>query len=148
MACRNRQKPVIHLVTFIPCLELNSNQHQVKFVPDELLERQTMSGDGPIEDRILQCMSCNEPFIFSAGEQIFFREKQFVNDPKHCKRCKAKKGTTTKRTRPEIRCTCAECGTATVVPFRPVQGRPVLCRACFQDSQNRVPSFPEQPSAG
>jgi CxxC-x17-CxxC domain-containing protein len=27
--------------------------------------------------------------------------------------------------------TCAACGAPTIVPFRPSQARPVLCRACF-----------------
>jgi CxxC-x17-CxxC domain-containing protein len=32
--------------------------------------------------------------------------------------------------------TCASCGKQTTVPFRPVEGRPVYCRDCFQ-SQKR-----------
>ena len=28
--------------------------------------------------------------MFTAGEQVFFHDKQFTNDPKHCKGCKAK----------------------------------------------------------
>ena len=28
--------------------------------------------------------------------------------------------------------TCSACGVETTVPFRPSQGRPVHCRACFQ----------------
>jgi CxxC-x17-CxxC domain-containing protein len=27
---------------------------------------------------------------------------------------------------------CSQCGKETTVPFRPRQGRPVLCRDCFQ----------------
>lgn len=27
--------------------------------------------------------------------------------------------------------TCAECGVATTVPFKPTEGRPVKCRDCF-----------------
>lgn len=27
--------------------------------------------------------------------------------------------------------TCADCGKATQVPFRPTEGRPVYCRDCF-----------------
>jgi CxxC-x17-CxxC domain-containing protein len=26
---------------------------------------------------------------------------------------------------------CSQCGKETTVPFRPTQGRPVLCRDCF-----------------
>jgi CxxC-x17-CxxC domain-containing protein len=34
--------------------------------------------------------------------------------------------------RSETRTTCSDCGTETTVPFKPTQGRPVLCRSCFQ----------------
>jgi CxxC-x17-CxxC domain-containing protein len=30
---------------------------------------------------------------------------------------------------------CAECGKQTTVPFKPVEGRPVLCRDCYQKSR-------------
>ena len=42
-------------------------------------------------DRTLKCIDCGAEFIFTAGEQLFFHEKQFKNDPKHCKQCKAKR---------------------------------------------------------
>jgi CxxC-x17-CxxC domain-containing protein len=35
--------------------------------------------------------------------------------------------------RPETRTVCSQCGTETTVPFKPTQGRPVLCRVCFKD---------------
>ena len=44
----------------------------------------------PFDDRGLQCVSCGVMFVFSAGEQQFFQEKGFTNEPKHCKQCKAK----------------------------------------------------------
>jgi CxxC-x17-CxxC domain-containing protein len=28
--------------------------------------------------------------------------------------------------------TCAECGKATTVPFKPTQGKPVLCKDCYR----------------
>jgi CxxC-x17-CxxC domain-containing protein len=34
--------------------------------------------------------------------------------------------------RTETRTTRSQCGKETTVPFRPTQGRPVLCRECFQ----------------
>lgn len=83
-------------------------------------------------DRVLKCVVCTKDFVFTADEQRFFHVKQFANDPKHCKECKAKRATTNSRTRPETRTICADCGLPTTVPFRPNQGRPVLCRACFE----------------
>jgi CxxC-x17-CxxC domain-containing protein len=88
------------------------------------------------QDRMLTCSSCGEEFVFTAGEQLFFHDKQFKNDPKHCKKCKAKRGNGDRmRVRSETRTTCSKCGTETTVPFKPTQGRPVLCRSCFQQQQ-------------
>ena len=88
-------------------------------------------------DRVLKCNDCGAEFIFTAGEQLFFHDKQFKNDPKHCKQCKAKRAHGGPRVRPETRTTCSECGAETTVPFKPTQGRPVLCRSCFQKNQTR-----------
>ena len=83
-------------------------------------------------DRILKCNDCGADFVFTAGEQLFFYDKQFKNDPKHCKQCKAKRVRGGPRVRSETRTTCSECNAETTVPFKPTQGRPVLCRSCFQ----------------
>jgi CxxC-x17-CxxC domain-containing protein len=83
-------------------------------------------------DRVLKCNDCGADFVFTAGEQLFFHDKQFKNDPKHCKQCKAKRVRGGPRVRSETRTTCSECGEETTVPFKPTQGRPVLCRSCFQ----------------
>jgi len=100
-------------------------------------------------DRNLKCSDCGNDFVFTAGEQLFFYDKQFKNDPKRCKLCKAKRAGLGRSTnagsaaalpfsRTETRTECSECGIETTVPFKPTQGRPVLCRSCFQ--QKRVPS--------
>jgi CxxC-x17-CxxC domain-containing protein len=82
-------------------------------------------------DRILKCVDCGSEFVFTAGEQLFFHDKQFTNDPKRCKKCKAKRGKGSARVRPETRTVCSQCGEETTVPFKPTQNRPVLCRSCF-----------------
>ena len=92
------------------------------------------------QDRELTCADCGEVFIFTAGEQLFFYDKQFQNQPNRCKPCKAKRnaqfrfagGAERTYTRVETRTTCSSCGKTTTVPFRPTQGRPVLCRECFE----------------
>jgi CxxC-x17-CxxC domain-containing protein len=86
-------------------------------------------------DRTLRCVECGEDFVFSADEQIYFVEKQFQHDPKHCKKCKAKR--VNRRPRVETRIICAQCGGPTIVPFLPTQGRPVLCRSCFDAPTSR-----------
>ena len=42
-------------------------------------------------DRVLKCSECSNDFVFTAGEQLFFLDKQFKNDPKRCKLCQAKR---------------------------------------------------------
>jgi CxxC-x17-CxxC domain-containing protein len=49
--------------------------------------------------------------------------------------------------RPETRTTCSECGTETTVPFKPTQGRPVLCRSCFQKQPPKPLEAPEPTAA-
>lgn len=85
------------------------------------------------QDRTLVCVDCGVEFVFSAGEQLFFATKNFRNEPKRCKECKAKRNQTlnTSRMRVETETTCAQCGKVTTVPFKPTQGRPVYCRECF-----------------
>ena len=96
-------------------------------------------------DRILTCSVCGGEFVFTAGEQLFFLDKQFKNDPKRCKPCKSRRGVPdTSATssegpaaagisRTETRTQCSECGIETTVPFKPTQGRPVLCRQCYKN---------------
>ena len=89
------------------------------------------------QDKTLKCVDCGAEFIWTAGEQLFFADKQFKNEPKRCKACKAKRANRvtsgpTMRERVETQTTCSACGKDTTVPFRPTQGRPVFCKECFQ----------------
>jgi CxxC-x17-CxxC domain-containing protein len=92
------------------------------------------------QDRNLKCVDCGTDFVFTAGEQQFYHDKDFKNEPKRCKACKAKRqsgsgerGSSAGRV--ETAAICSQCGRETTVPFRPTQGRPVLCRDCFKDSR-------------
>lgn len=90
------------------------------------------------QDRTLQCVDCGAEFVWTAGEQSFFADKNFKNEPKRCRACKAKRServaasTPAARERVETKTVCSKCGKETTVPFRPTQGRPVFCRDCFQ----------------
>jgi CxxC-x17-CxxC domain-containing protein len=83
-------------------------------------------------DRILKCIDCGAEFVFTAGEQHFFHDKNFRNEPKRCKACKSKRGHGRGGSKVETVAVCSQCGRTTTVPFRPTQGRPVYCRECFQ----------------
>jgi CxxC-x17-CxxC domain-containing protein len=84
-----------------------------------------------LADKNLICKICGEEFVFTAGEQLFFQLRNFVNIPKHCKKCKSALQGASPARRRETAVKCAECGVSTTVPFNPTRGRPVLCRACF-----------------
>ena len=85
------------------------------------------------QDRVIKCCDCSSDFVFTAGEQHFFHDKQFKNEPKRCKLCKAKRQGNGAATpvRAETMTNCSQCGRETTVPFKPTQGRPVFCRECF-----------------
>jgi CxxC-x17-CxxC domain-containing protein len=60
---------------------------------------------------------------------MFFKEKHFEHERKHCMKCTTKRAS--RRARVETSVVCAACGSATIVPFLPRGNRPVLCRSCF-----------------
>jgi len=90
------------------------------------------------QDKVLRCVDCGSDFVWTAGEQAFFADKQFRNEPKRCRTCKSQRGTrpaassSMSHERVETRAACSSCGKETTVPFKPTQGRPVYCRECFQ----------------
>ena len=97
--------------------------------------------DSEFDDLTISCMDCTAQFVWTAGEQAFFRDKQLLNPPKRCKDCKKAKNhrlaaieishSTGIRQRIEVKASCAKCSEVTTIPFYPSQGRPVYCRACF-----------------
>jgi CxxC-x17-CxxC domain-containing protein len=93
------------------------------------------------QDKVLKCIDCGADFVFTSGEQLFFHDKQFKNEPKRCKGCKTKRvavlgaapiNGNQRFNKVETQAVCSGCGKQTTVPFRPTQGRPVFCRECFQ----------------
>lgn len=39
-------------------------------------------------DKILVCKDCKAEFVFTEGEQEFYREKGFANEPQRCPECR------------------------------------------------------------
>lgn len=108
--------------------------------------RSTEKNDSP--DLTIKCMDCGQDFIWTSGEQVFFRDKGLQNPPKRCKTCKHAKNQRIAacaaaqaaglKQKIEVDVRCANCRVLTTVPFYPSQGRPVYCRSCFleKDSEN------------
>ena len=89
------------------------------------------------EDKTLVCKDCGEEFVFTAGEQEFYAEKGFHNEPQRCKACRDKRKNAAKPQREYFTVTCAQCGKDAKVPFQPTSDRPVLCSECFAASRNQ-----------
>ncbi|KRQ86279.1 hypothetical protein ABG79_01902 [Caloramator mitchellensis] len=42
-------------------------------------------------DKKLNCVDCGKEFVFTEGEQAFYKEKGFENEPKRCPDCRRAK---------------------------------------------------------
>ena len=90
------------------------------------------------EDKTLRMQGMRQQLRFTAGEQEFYAEKGFENEPARCRDCRDKR----RRSRDEqsgerqmFHVVCAECGKDTEVPFEPKTDRPVYCRDCFNSKR-------------
>ena len=83
------------------------------------------------EDKTLICKDCGNEFVFTAGEQEFYAEKVFQNEPLRCKECRVNRKNALRGTREMFTITCAECGAEAQVPFKPKNDKPVYCSECF-----------------
>ena len=88
-----------------------------------------------ISDKNLTCRDCGSTFVFTAGEQEFFAEKGFTNEPTRCPACRSARrnqdrggNAGPREMHPAV---CAQCGIDTQVPFLPRGDRPVYCSDCF-----------------
>ena len=100
-------------------------------------------------DKTLTCRECGKSFLFTAGEQEFFANRGFTNEPTRCPPCRALRrqnrgsgagnayssaGGPPARERPrrELHTVpCGRCGLDAQVPFVPKGDRPVYCSDCF-----------------
>lgn len=105
-------------------------------------------------DITLTCSDCGSEFIFTAGEQAFYAEKGFTNQPRRCKACRdsrkvGRNGGASmgggyggeRRERQMFAAICDECGQETMVPFQPSGNKPVYCSDCFS-ARRQQSSYP------
>lgn len=77
------------------------------------------------------CKDCGEEFVFTAGEQEFYKERGFETEPQRCKPCRDARKKERKSERQLYDTTCSQCGQPCKVPFEPDPDRPVYCSECF-----------------
>lgn len=90
----------------------------------------------PVVDKTLTCRDCGQEFVFTVGEQEFYRSHGLQNEPARCPECRTARRQSSRTggptgTREVTRVVCASCGMETEVPFQPRGDRPVYCRECF-----------------
>lgn len=85
------------------------------------------------QDKTLVCKDCGEEFVFTVGEQEFYAERGFTNEPKRCRNCRnaRKSAEGGKPAREFFTAICASCGKEARVPFQPREDRAVYCSDCF-----------------
>ncbi|RJP74112.1 MAG: hypothetical protein C4524_13510 [Candidatus Zixiibacteriota bacterium] len=95
-----------------------------------------------LQDITIQCATCGRDFLFTAKEQEFFSGKGF-KEPRHCRECRQQRKTDREQAiaqatgqplqpgREMFQVICANCHRPTMVPFKPITGKPVLCKDCF-----------------
>ncbi|MHB1133203.1 MAG: zinc-ribbon domain containing protein [Chloroflexota bacterium] len=85
------------------------------------------------QDKTLKCRDCGADFVFSGGEQAFFKERGLLNEPQRCQPCRAtRRRERNSGTREQHEVICADCGVPTTVPFVPRNERPVYCSSCYE----------------
>ena len=97
-------------------------------------------------DKTLTCRDCGMSFEFTTGEQEFYANKGFTNEPSRCPSCRSARksdrgdsfgggGGYGSRERQLFPVVCAQCGKDTQVPFQPRGDRPVYCSECFESQR-------------
>ena len=83
------------------------------------------------EDKTLVCKECGQEFVFTAGEQEFYAERGFQNEPQRCKACRDARKNAARGPREYFTAVCAACGGEARVPFEPKSDRPVGAASSF-----------------
>jgi CxxC-x17-CxxC domain-containing protein len=107
-------------------------------------------------DKTITCRDCGMDFVFTTGEQEFYAQKGFTNEPTRCPSCRqARKAggnrgsyssdsygsrdsysdNYSRAPREMHSATCASCGREAQVPFVPRGDKPVYCSDCFQQQR-------------
>lgn len=111
-------------------------------------------------DKTITCRDCGMDFVFTSGEQEFYAQKGFTNEPTRCPSCRqarkasgggrggyssrdsygdsygdSDRGSYNRGPREMHSAVCASCGKEALVPFVPRGDKPVYCSDCFQEQR-------------
>ena len=91
------------------------------------------------EDKTLVCKECGKEFVFSAGEQEFYAERGFQNEPQRCKACRDAGKPPPAVPREYFTAVCAACGGEARVPLSPSLTSRLLQRVLCSDERGLIP---------
>ena len=112
-------------------------------------------------DKTIACRDCGMEFVFTSGEQEFYAQKGFANEPTRCPSCRQQRKAGgggrsggygsreryssggyddresygSRGEREMHSAICASCGKEAQVPFVPRGDKPVYCADCFQQQR-------------
>ena len=112
-------------------------------------------------DKTITCRDCGTEFVFTSGEQEFYAQKGFTNEPTRCPSCRQQRKAGgggrsggygsrerygsggyddrdsygSRGQREMHTAICASCGKEAQVPFVPRGDKPVYCSDCFQQQR-------------
>jgi len=96
------------------------------------------SQNSSFQDQTLVCRDCGKQFVWTAGEQEFYKQKGFDNPPSICPDCRSKRKEERMQNRQMTKIVCSNCGKEDEVPFVPRKGTGVLCRECFGNKRQET----------
>jgi len=88
------------------------------------------------QDKVINCLECNQEFTWTAGEQRFYAEKGLKNTPKSCPSCRS-----SREREDSIEVTCEKCGSKGHIKVKEqevekMKDKPVICQKCFDASSS------------
>jgi CxxC-x17-CxxC domain-containing protein len=114
-------------------------------------------------DKPITCRDCGTEFMFTVGEQEFYAQKGFTNEPTRCSSCRQankanrsgdrggygsrergggySSGGGAREQRDMHSATCSSCGKEAQVPFVPRGDKPVYCADCFRSQRRQSNSY-------
>lgn len=88
-----------------------------------------------LNDIFITCIDCNNNFIFTSLEVIYYKKHGYKYYPKRCSKCREKLHQ--KASFIPYSAICKKCHGQAILPFEPIDETTVLCEACYKKSRKK-----------
>jgi len=86
------------------------------------------------QDKTIVCKDCGAEFVFTAGEQEFYAEKDF-GEPVRCRECRKSRKGNNPSSKILYEIVCSACGKVDKIPFEPRHDRAIFCNECYNKNR-------------